>query len=389
MRGRPHGLGEVADIESPRFERPLRLHGKRRHPGGKRCHGDPEQHTRPAHDAAIVRSSRSSHCAPSTASLARRHVRRSAGSTDPAREIRIGGKTPHGRGEGSRIPCRHEQRVHAVAQQLAGAGRIGCDERRTAREGLERLVRNHARSLLARAEDAERAARGVDLGGKILVLDPWQRRDVRRPAGQERLELPASDDPKRDLRCERGSGEDRLEAVQGDELADEERVERRLRLPPWAGRACPPRRPGRPRRRPRSTRTGRGRTAPEPPCRRPRDWLRRNARSSTRRTTLAPARAWPEARAVVDKGVGERDERVEDHRPATRDMHRCTQVEVTGIADDQHVCVPAVVARAAKTQFGTAQPQEVAWPGGPVVALSPRRRGSPLARRRPPRAAPR
>ena len=109
MRGRPHGLSEVADIESPRFEGPLRLHRKRRHPGGKRSHRDPEQRTRPAHVAAIARSSKSSHCAPSTASLARRtYVARPAAPILRARS-RIGGEAPHRRGEGSGIPWRHEQ----------------------------------------------------------------------------------------------------------------------------------------------------------------------------------------------------------------------------------------------------------------------------------------
>ena len=45
------------------------------------------------------------------------------------------------------------------------------------------------------------------------------------------LELAAADDAKRNLRRESGRGEDRLETVERDQLADEERVKRGVRLP--------------------------------------------------------------------------------------------------------------------------------------------------------------
>ena len=46
----------------------------------------------------------------------------------------------------------------AVGEQLAGAGRVRRDERRSAGERLEGLVRDHARGLVGGAEDPERAA---------------------------------------------------------------------------------------------------------------------------------------------------------------------------------------------------------------------------------------
>ena len=51
-------------------------------------------------------------------------------------------------------------------------------------------------------------------------------------SSQERVELAAADDTKRDLGREAGRRQDRLEPVQRDQLADEERVEVLGRLPP-------------------------------------------------------------------------------------------------------------------------------------------------------------
>src|SRR5207244_5137767 len=54
-------------------------------------------------------------------------------------------------------------------------------------------------------------------------------------AGRRReqwIELPGADDPEPDLGGEPGGGEDRLQAVQRDQLADEEAGERLPRRPP-------------------------------------------------------------------------------------------------------------------------------------------------------------
>ena len=85
--------------------------------------------------------------------------------------------------------------------------------------------------LGAGAEDAERAPGGLDLGRKVVVLDPRNPVDVGGPVDEERLELAAADDPERDLGGERSRGEDRLEPVERDQLADEERMKRTLGLP--------------------------------------------------------------------------------------------------------------------------------------------------------------
>ncbi len=55
--------------------------------------------------------------------------------------------------------------------------------------------------------------------------------DVVRPAVEERVELAVTDDAERDVGEQRGRGEDRVEPVERDQLADEEDVERLGRMP--------------------------------------------------------------------------------------------------------------------------------------------------------------
>src|SRR2546430_250055 len=62
----------------------------------------------------------------------------------------------------------------------------------------------------------------MQLAPQFLVGDPRHPLDVGRPVGEQRLELAAPDDPERDLGREPRGGEDRLHAVERDELADEE-----------------------------------------------------------------------------------------------------------------------------------------------------------------------
>ena len=71
----------------------------------------------------------------------------------------------------------------------------------------------------------------LELFRQLLVLDPVDPLDVRRALGQQRVELAAAHDAERDLRREPRRSEDRLDAVERDQLADEERVELLRRLP--------------------------------------------------------------------------------------------------------------------------------------------------------------
>src|SRR5437763_1624727 len=86
--------------------------------------------------------------------------------------------------------------------------------------------RPRAGALLRPPEDAERAACPAILLPEPLVVDPRHTLDVARRPGQQVLELTASGDPELDLGREPCGGEDGLEPVQRDELADEEAVER-------------------------------------------------------------------------------------------------------------------------------------------------------------------
>ncbi len=85
---------------------------------------------------------------------------------------------------------------------------------------------------------------------------------------QERLELAAADDAERDLRREPRRREDRLEPVQRDQLADEERVERGRAAASPGGRPAPRRRRSTPRRRRAAARRARRGSARSARCRR-------------------------------------------------------------------------------------------------------------------------
>ena len=77
-------------------------------------------------------------------------------------------------------------------------------------------------------------------------------------------------------------------------------------------------------------------------------------------------RAGPEATAVADERVVERDERVEDDRPATRRPLRGGHVEVPGIADDDDVGV--VVPSPRERALRAGHPRELPETERPVVA---------------------
>ena len=165
MRGRPDGLDQVADVEATGLEGSLLEDRERRTCRPRTRRPRPREGVaRTRHAAAIARSSERP---PARAEdrLARPLLVRPAGrrrrsapraSWSPARR-RIACRERGG------VARRDEQRVLAVGEQLARGGRVGRDERRPAGERLEGLVRDHARGLVARAEDAERTAGRLDL----------------------------------------------------------------------------------------------------------------------------------------------------------------------------------------------------------------------------------
>src|SRR5256885_16286423 len=94
----------------------------------------------------------------------------------------------------------------------------------------------------------------MQLAPQFLVGDPRHPLDVGRPVGEQRLELAAPDDPERDLGREPRGGEDRLYAVERDQLADEEAGPGLGRAPPPPEEAGPPAPPAQPPPRPRGSR---------------------------------------------------------------------------------------------------------------------------------------
>ena len=184
------------------------------------------------------------------------------------------------------------------------------------------------------------------------------------------LELAAADDPEGDLGRESSRSEDGLEAVERDQLADEERVERGVRLP--AG--------------PEEPVLGSD-EADLDPVRRQVELVAEelgvgvgigdNAIGATECPPVDDVNhsraggAAAEPLPVVDDRVEERDERVEDHRSPPGDPLCRGQVEVAGIADDERVGVPLVVPRLAQAVLGLGHTQHLAEPDGPVVSTFP------------------
>ena len=91
--------------------------------------------------------------------------------------------------------------------------------------------------------------------GKLLVVDPVDPVDVGRAIGEEAVELARADDTERDLGREPGRRQDRLEPMERDQLADEERMKVSAGCQPgWKSRSSAPtkqtakRSPGRPPR---------------------------------------------------------------------------------------------------------------------------------------------
>ncbi len=300
-----------------------------------------------------------------------------------ARCAAIAGEAANGGGERGRVAGRDEESVEAVGQKLARRRRVRGDQRRGARERLKRLVRDHASGLVARAEDAERAPGGLEFGGQVLVFDPRRPLDVCRPVGEKVVQLAAADDAKRDLGCEPGSSEDRLEAVQRDQLADEKCVERRLRLPAGSEETIL-----------RSHEAHGDAVVVE--VERPAEELRMSLRvgdddvGAPERPPideshhLGGGRAAAEAPAIDDDCVVQRDERVEDDGSPARDALRGGKVEVARIADDQRLGVPVGVTRLSEAVLGAGDAHHLAQARPSSCAAAPR----PAGAARPPRRRP-
>ena len=147
------------------------------------------------------------------------------------REGPVAGEAAQRRCECGGVAGRDEQCALVVGEQLPGRRRVGRDERRPAGERLERLVRNHSPRLVGGAEDPQSSAGLVQLAGKLVVLDPGDPLDVRRARLQQRVELAGANQPDPEFRRLARGGKDRLEAVERDQLADEQERERLLRRP--------------------------------------------------------------------------------------------------------------------------------------------------------------
>ena len=189
-RNRPCAVLQTACVMLPRSNRPVENARWRRTASA----------AKPAANAAVAAASsarwrvtprRAARAALATARRAPLRWRapgRPASPPAPIRSASSGSAAslPDRRGERRRVARRHEQRALAVDEQLARGGRVGGDQWRAARDRLERLVRDHASGLVRGAEDAERAARRLDLLRQPLVVDPAHPVDVRRAALEQR-----------------------------------------------------------------------------------------------------------------------------------------------------------------------------------------------------------
>ena len=138
---------------------------------------------------------------------------------------------PDRAGQRLRIAGGHEERARFVAEKLARSGCVRGDERCSAGDRLKRFVGDDAACLAGRSEDAERATGLPDLVRQLLVLDPGHVFDVRGRIGKQSVELAAADDAEADVGCQPRCGEDRLDALERNQLADEERDELVCHLP--------------------------------------------------------------------------------------------------------------------------------------------------------------
>ncbi len=268
------------------------------------------------------------------------------------------------------VARRHQQRALPVDEQLARGLRVGRDERRAARERLERLVRDHARGLCRRAEHAQRARRSLQLSGQRLVGHPRHVLDIRRPAAEQRAQLAVADHTKAELGHEPCRREHRIQPVQRDQLADEEhcgrvalllrrREQALLRADEARGDACRPE----PRQRREEARIR---------LRVGHDQVRGAERMPVEpQQCAARRRAGAEAAAVLDERVPQRDQRVEDHRAVPRDAAGDVEVGLPRVPDDDGVRLGG--ARTEQPGLRREQPSTGTQPRAPLLAAVPHR----------------
>ena len=187
-----------------------------------------------------------------------------------------------------RVARRNEKRALAVAEQLARGGGVRRHNGRAAGKCLKDLVRDHAARLGRRSEDPECAACVVQLVRQALVVDPRAALDICRRVLHQRLELAAPHDAKAKLGCASRGLEDRLQAVERYQLADEQRSELLRCPPPRREDAVPLRRRSRPSR---AARRARGRTRRSPLCPRRRDRRHEMLRGRSPAVRAQPATA--------------------------------------------------------------------------------------------------
>ena len=381
VRGRPDGLGEVADVEAAGPERAVLQHGERAEPGRERAPPPPTSRagrvTRRERPLEQRPPARAEHLLGRARLVRRAAGRRRAAPRAPARRRRAGAprRAPPGRPGGTSsasAPSVSSSRAAGVSAVITGRAQASAWK---ALFGITRAA------FVAGAEDPERASRRrgrrraaprtsthgtcATLAGRdsrrarlLAVPDDAERRSrarARRPRGSSRA---------------RGAGSACRRRARGTARAGASR----------AGRAARRRRRARPRRAP-----------PASP----------NALAEERGVRLrvgddevgraegglvdgahdaGGGRARPEPPAVADERVVERDERVEDDRPPARDAPGGRQVEVPRVADDDDVRVvlasPGEVALRPQRrgQLAEADRPVVPPPDLPVPLDAPRRR---------------
>src|SRR5262249_21284119 len=215
------------------------------------------------------------------------------------------------------------------------------------------------------AEDPERAAGAVELVRNAFVVDPPDPLDIWWEVLESVLELAAADEAEWYLGGRAGRGDDRLDSVERDQLADEQARERLARGP--AGTEKPFLRADEAdldafRRQPGQLGEADGVRAGI----RDHDVGCAQGPAVDRREHAGRKRAGLEAGAVVDEGVGQRDEGVEDDRSATGGPSRGGQVELTRVADDDDVEVDSRFPEEA--ELGRSQPRRGARARLPALA---------------------
>ncbi len=339
VRGRPDRLRHVAEVEAPAAERAVAEDGRRAEDRRRtRRSRDPDERARRHRGERAARAAPRQR-SPSTSSLARVAVGGTAAGADPARELRLGGEPAHRRGQ--RRAGRRAGRAARSRRRAAALGRAGVS---AVTSGVPQASAWNALFGITRPAFADvpktpsaQPARWSSCR-QPLVVDPVDPLDVRRAARASS----ASSWPLPTIR---------------NGISGASRAAARIVSSPCSGISLPTKsawkrsggcQPGRKSRSSAPTKQ----TA-EPLRRQRRRARRGGARSASVSATTRSAaaegapvdaaeharggRPGREAAAVLDEGLVERDERVEDDRPAARDPLRRRQVEVAGIADDQRV----------------------------------------------------